>query len=93
MRAEFDRLRLDLCLQRVGSMWTLFFQEGPVRDWPSAARSDTARFARFFQALLAQGVYIAPSQYEACFVGLAHDEAVIEATVTAIGAALEEAYA
>ena len=39
-------------LQRVGSMWTLFFQPGPVRDWPSAAKSDTERFARFFRAML-----------------------------------------
>ena len=91
VRTHVRRLGLDVCLQRVGSMWTLFFQSGPVRDWPSAARSDTARFARFFRALLQRGVYLAPSQYEACFVSAAHDDAVIAATVTAIGAALEEA--
>jgi glutamate-1-semialdehyde 2,1-aminomutase len=90
VRRHLQRLDLDLCLQRVGSMWTLFFQPGPVRDWPGAARSDTERFARFFQALLARGVYIAPSQYEASFVGLAHDADVIEITVAAIGEALEE---
>jgi len=87
------RLGLDICLQRVGSMWTLFFQPGPVRDWPSAAKSDTARFARFFRALLERGVYLAPSQYEACFVSAAHDDAVIAETVAAIGGALEEAFA
>jgi glutamate-1-semialdehyde 2,1-aminomutase len=91
VRGHLERLGLELCLQRVGSMWTLFFQKGPVRDWPSAARSDTERFARFFQALLARGVSIAPSQYEASFVGLAHDAAIIEITVAAIGEALEEA--
>jgi len=90
IRAHLARLGLDLCLQRVGSMWTLFFQPGPVRDWPSAAKSDTARFGRFFRALLGRGVYIAPSQYEACFVGAAHDGEAIETTVAAIGAALEE---
>lgn len=93
VREHLRRLRLELCLQRVGSMWTLFFQPGPVRDWPSASQSDTARFARFFQALLTRGVYIAPSQYEACFIGTAHDEDVIDATVHAIGSALEEAFA
>jgi glutamate-1-semialdehyde 2,1-aminomutase len=91
IRAHLKRLGLHLCLQRVGSMWTLFFQVGPVRDWPTASRSDTARFARFFQALLARGVYIAPSQYEACFTSAAHDESVIEETIEAIGGALEEA--
>jgi glutamate-1-semialdehyde 2,1-aminomutase len=91
VRAHFRRLGPDLCLQRVGSMWTLFFQPGPVRDWSSAARSDTARFARFFNALLARGVSIAPSQYEACFLGDAHDDAAIDATIDAVGAALAEA--
>jgi glutamate-1-semialdehyde 2,1-aminomutase len=93
VRAHLKRLGQHLCLQRVGSMWTLFFQPGPVRDWPSAAKSDTARFARFFQELLARGVAIAPSQYEACFTSAAHDAAVIEATVDAIGGALTAAFA
>jgi len=93
VRTHLRRLGLDLCLQRAGSMWTLFFQSGPVRDWPSAARSDTARFARFFRALIERGVYLAPSQYEACFVSAAHDDSVIAATVAAIGGALEEVFA
>jgi glutamate-1-semialdehyde 2,1-aminomutase len=93
VRGQLKRLGMQLCLQRVGSMWTLFFQPGPVRDWPSAARSDTARFARFFRALLGRGVYIAPSQYEACFVSAAHDDTVVDETVEAVGGALEEAFA
>jgi glutamate-1-semialdehyde 2,1-aminomutase len=93
IRSHVQRLGLSLCLQRVGSMWTLFFQPGPVRDWPSAARSDTKRFARFFSAALDRGVYLAPSQYEACFVSAAHDDEAIAATVAALGAALEEAFA
>lgn len=93
VRGHLKRLGLDLCLQRVGSMWTLFFQPGPVRDWPSASKSDTALFARFFQALLARGLYIAPSQYEACFTSAAHDDAAVDATVEAIGSALAEVYA
>jgi glutamate-1-semialdehyde 2,1-aminomutase len=93
LRGHLKRLGLHLCLQRVGSMWTLFFQSGPVQDWPSAARSDTARFAAFFRGLLARGVYIAPSQYEACFTSAAHDEAIVEETIDAAGAALAEAFA
>ena len=93
VRGHLKRLGLHLCLQRVGSMWTLFFQPGPVRDWPSAAKSDTERFARFFRALLVRGVYIAPSQFEACFVSAAHDETIVDETVDAIGGALEEAFA
>ena len=92
VRGHLKRLGLHLCLQRVGSMWTLFFQPGPVRDWPSAARSDTERFGRFFRDLLARGVAIAPSQYEACFTSAAHDAAVIEETVDAIGGALAAAF-
>jgi glutamate-1-semialdehyde 2,1-aminomutase len=90
VRAHLRRLELQACLQRVGSMWTLFFQPGPVRDWTTAARSGVTHFAHFFGALLDRGVYLAPSQYEACFVSAAHDEAAITATIAAIGSALEE---
>ncbi len=68
---------------RVGTMFAAFFTEGPVTDWDSAAASDTARFARYFRAMLEAGVYLAPSQFEAGFMSLAHDDAVIDATVEA----------
>ena len=68
---------------RVGTMFATFFTETPVRDWDTVKTSDTGRFARFFRAMLARGVYLAPSQYEAGFMSLAHDEAVIDATVEA----------
>jgi glutamate-1-semialdehyde 2,1-aminomutase len=74
-------------------MWTLFFQPGPVRDWTSAAKSDSNRFARFFRGLLAREVYIAPSQFEACFTSVAHDDGGIDATTDAVGGALEDAFA
>lgn len=90
VQAEIARSGVLACVQRVGSMWTLFFQTGPVRDWPSAAQSDTERFARFFRALLARGIMIAPSQYEACFLSDAHGDDAIDATVAAIGEALDE---
>jgi len=70
-------------VNRVGSMFTMFFQEGPVIDWTTASRSDTARYAKFFHHMLEHGVYLAPSQYEAGFMSAAHTDADIEATVAA----------
>jgi glutamate-1-semialdehyde 2,1-aminomutase len=79
---------VPVCCQRVGSLLTLFFQEGPVRCWEDAARSDTGRYARFFHALLEQGVYFPPSQFEACFLSLAHGQEELESTLAAARAAL-----
>jgi glutamate-1-semialdehyde 2,1-aminomutase len=62
-------------VNRVGSMLTAFFTEGPVTDYASARRADTARYARYFHAMLARGVFLAPSQFEAAFVSLAHTDA------------------
>ena len=78
------------CLNRVGSMLTLFFQAGPVTDWDSAARSDTAQFSRFFWGLIERGVYLPCSQFEALFVSAAHSDADIDATIAAAGEALDE---
>ena len=55
-------------------MLTAFFTDGPVTDYASAKRADTARYARFFHAMLERGVFLAPSQFEAAFVSLAHSE-------------------
>jgi glutamate-1-semialdehyde 2,1-aminomutase len=70
-------------VNRVGSMVTLFFTAGPVTDYESAKKSDTALFARFFHALLGAGIYFPPGQYEAAFVSLAHNEADVDAAVQA----------
>ena len=67
----------------VGSMFCTFFTGRPVNDAASARNSDTAAFGRYFHAMLANGVYLAPSQFEAGFMSAAHDDAVIEATITA----------
>jgi glutamate-1-semialdehyde 2,1-aminomutase len=67
-------------VNRVGSMFTFFFTETPVTDYESAKRSDTQRFAAFFRHMLDRGVYLAPSQFEAGFVGTMHSEADIDAT-------------
>jgi glutamate-1-semialdehyde 2,1-aminomutase len=70
-------------MARVGSMMTLFFASEPVADWPSASRSDTEKFGRWFWEMLERGVYLPCSQYEALFVSAAHREDDIDATVAA----------
>ena len=76
-------------VNRVGSMLTLFFTGEPVTDYASALRSDTDAYALFFRHMLDEGIYLAPSQFEAAFVSLAHTEADIEVTVAAARRALE----
>jgi len=70
-------------VNRAGSMFTFFFTGGPVTDYESAKRSDTARFGRFFRAMLERGIYLAPSQFEAAFVSAAHTEDDIRRTAAA----------
>ncbi len=67
-------------VNRVGSMFTFFFTEEPVFDYESAKKCDTAKFGRFFHHMLERGVYLAPSQFEAGFVGFAHQIEDIDAT-------------
>lgn len=74
---------IPVCQTQAGTMFTTFFSKGPVRDWTTAKASDTARFGRFFQAMLERGVYLAPSQFEAGFLSTAHTEEVIEKTIEA----------
>ncbi|MGO9125884.1 MAG: glutamate-1-semialdehyde 2,1-aminomutase [Terriglobales bacterium] len=74
---------VPICHNRVGSMFTWFFQPGPVTNWTSAAKSDTEAFGRFFRALLDQGVYLPPSQFEAAFLSAAHTEEDIQKTIAA----------
>jgi len=73
-------------VNRVGSMFTFFFGTGPVTDWDTAKVADTGRFKAFFQHMLERGVYLPPSQFEAAFVGAAHDEEAVRATVEAVRA-------
>ncbi len=74
---------------RVGAMFTGFFQAAPVHDYADAKRSNLEHFAAFHQQMLQRGVYLAPSQFEAAFVSTAHDDAAIEHTL----AAAREAFA
>ncbi|OFV88724.1 MAG: glutamate-1-semialdehyde-2,1-aminomutase [Acidobacteria bacterium RBG_16_68_9] len=76
------------CVNRIGSMLTMFFGVDAVRDLDSAGACDTQRFGRFFGAVLERGVYLSPSAFEALFVSLAHSEADIDFTVQAADEAL-----
>jgi glutamate-1-semialdehyde 2,1-aminomutase len=72
-------------VQRVGAMATLFCREEPVRRFEDAAACDTERYAALFRYLLSRGVYVAPSQFEALFVSLAHGDDEIDRTIDAVG--------
>jgi glutamate-1-semialdehyde 2,1-aminomutase len=77
-----------VCINRFHSMFTIFFNEGPVYDLTTAQKSDTALFARFFHSMLKNGVWLAPSQFESAFVSFAHTNADISSTLEACASAL-----
>jgi glutamate-1-semialdehyde 2,1-aminomutase (EC 5.4.3.8) len=83
IKNNLKKLGLNWQFNRVGSMFTLFFTEAPVRDYDSAMTSDTKKFARYFLEMLNQGIYLPPSQFEAAFISAAHTERDIERTVEA----------
>jgi len=74
---------VDAFFTRVGSMACMFFTAEEVRDWTTAAKCDTARYAAYFKGMLESGITLAPSQFEATFVGLAHSDADIIAMTDA----------
>ncbi len=80
--------KVELCVQRVGSMITPFFTRGPVRNFADAAKQDKDRFVRFHRGLLERGIYWPASMYEAAFLGAAHGEADIDRTIAAAAEAL-----
>ena len=88
--SEARRAGVPLTVNRVGSMLTAFLTAGPVTDYASAKKSDTAAFGKFFGSLLEQGVYFPPSQFEAAFVSAAHSEHDITETVEAAGRAMDK---
>ncbi len=79
---------VPLRVNRVGSMFTAFFADKDVSNFPSASRADMKAYARYFRGMLARGVYLPPSGYEANFVSLAHSKADIDATIKAAGEVL-----
>jgi glutamate-1-semialdehyde 2,1-aminomutase len=96
--SALDRAAKDLCdgiggvltrrdiehtINRIGSMFTVFFNPGPVTDYASALESDVGMYARFHSAMLGAGIYLPPSQFEACFVSTRHTKKDIDKTITA----------
>ncbi|MGI6453452.1 MAG: glutamate-1-semialdehyde 2,1-aminomutase [Syntrophomonadaceae bacterium] len=77
-------------INHLGSMFSVFFNTGPVVDYNSVIGCNTARYAEFFKALLGQGIYFPPSQFEVCFVSLAHDEQQIDETIRGISQAIDK---
>ncbi|HWO19358.1 MAG TPA: glutamate-1-semialdehyde 2,1-aminomutase [Kofleriaceae bacterium] len=78
------------CVNRVGSMLTLFFAPGPITDYASAKAADTARFGAFFRKMRDRGVFLPPSQFEAMFVSLAHSDEDIETILASARASLAD---
>jgi len=91
IRMNMKAAGIPLTFNRVGSMFTLFFNEGPVTDWDSAKKSNTQMFAAYFREMVAQGIFLPPSQYEAAFLSLSHSEADIARTIKANRKALAAA--
>jgi len=87
--AEAAKAGIPLTTNRVGSMGTWFFTVGPVTDYAQAATSDTAAFGRFHRAMLDQGVWLPPSQFEAAFIGAAHGAEEVAATIAAASEAFK----
>ena len=83
LHGVFEKSGVPTWTNRVGSMWTTFFQRGPVVDYATAKRSDTAAYAKYFHRMLGRGIYIAPSQFEAGFVSLAHTRKDLDRTIAA----------
>lgn len=75
---------------RVGSMLTTFFTDQPVVDWTTANKSNRERYGKFFHAMLNEGIYLAPSQFEAAFVGAAHTDEIIDKTIAAAAKAFRQ---
>ena len=86
----FSRREVPATINRVASMFTGFFTGGPVDSLARVEQADTASYGRYFHAMLEGGVYLAPSQFEAGFVSLAHTEADIDRTIQAAESALEQ---
>ena len=88
LEAAAQRTETPLTINRVGSILTAFFNEGPVESWDSVAASDRERYSAFFHLMLERGVYLAPSPFEAAFVSTVHTTEDIDLTLEAAEYAL-----
>jgi glutamate-1-semialdehyde 2,1-aminomutase len=84
----FKHKGIAVCINKFCSMFTLFFQEGPVEDLNTAMKSDTRLYARFFHGMIENGIWLAPSQFEAGFLSFAHTPADMDKTLSALAKTL-----
>lgn len=89
LREACEQAGICAVVNHVGGMFTLFFTSDPVKDWETAKRSDTQRFGAYFRSMLADGIYLPPSQFEAAFMSLAHGPNEIDRTLEAARRALK----
>lgn len=90
LKDVFEEHGLFYTINRIGSMFSIFFTESEVNTYEDVIKSDTQRYAEFYRELLEEGVYFPPSQFEVCFVSCAHDMEDIEKTVKAVENALNK---
>ncbi|MBM7614719.1 glutamate-1-semialdehyde 2,1-aminomutase [Alkaliphilus hydrothermalis] len=90
LKQQVKEIGIKASFNRVGSMLCMFFTEVEVVDFKTASTSDTEKYAVFFREMLQQGVYLAPSQYEATFISAAHTDEMIQQTIEAAGKALKK---
>jgi glutamate-1-semialdehyde 2,1-aminomutase len=91
LRKAAEQIGIPVQINTIGSMFTVFFASSPVTNFHTAKSSDTARYSKFFHALLKKGVYFPPSQFETCFVSLAHTHDDIQTTIQTAREAFREA--
>lgn len=89
MESQFSRRGIAACINKAFSMFTVFFQEGPVRDLAGAMKSDTRLYARFFHGMIQNGIWLAPSQFEAGFLSFAHTDEDIDQTLSGLAKVLK----
>jgi glutamate-1-semialdehyde 2,1-aminomutase len=89
LRAELADAGISAQINAIGSLATVFFTPGPVRNYTDAKHSDTKRYARFFREMLDRGIFLAPSQFEAAFISAAHTSADIDRTLAAARESLQ----
>jgi glutamate-1-semialdehyde 2,1-aminomutase len=89
LRAAARESGVEVQIQSCGSMFTIFFSSDPVTDFESARGADAEKFGQFFHKMLDEGVYLAPSQFEACFLSTAHDQVAVDETINKAAKAFE----
>jgi glutamate-1-semialdehyde 2,1-aminomutase len=92
-RSSMEKMGVNYTINQIGSMYTLFFTDQPVRDFPSAKTSDLALYGKYFHAMLERGVYLGPSQFESMFLSVAMEDKHIEQVIQANEEALAEVLA